>query len=84
MATERVVIGLDGSDGARRAVDWVVQTWPAEVLVLAVHVLTFSHELVWDLTPETTTNWRARDSAPCSLGSRTWRSLPRRRLGTKP
>jgi nucleotide-binding universal stress UspA family protein len=54
-----LVVGVDGSDGARQAVEWSAQLAAATgAAVLAVHVLTFSHELLRDITPDTMRAWR--------------------------
>jgi nucleotide-binding universal stress UspA family protein len=59
MRAQRLVVGLDGSDGSDRAVTWLAEVARGESLhVDAVHVLTYSHEFVWDLTPATMTTWR--------------------------
>jgi nucleotide-binding universal stress UspA family protein len=54
-----IVVGVDGSDGSRRALEWVARAAPASGgRVLAVHVLTFNHELLRDLTLDTMRTWR--------------------------
>jgi nucleotide-binding universal stress UspA family protein len=59
MRAQRLVVGLDGSDGSDRAVTWLAEVARGESLhVDAVHVLTYSHEFVLDLTPATMTTWR--------------------------
>lgn len=59
MTVRRVVVGLDGSDGAARALAWtksLVAGTDAEVI--AVHVLTYSTEFRRDLSLETMHTWR--------------------------
>src|SRR5690606_25434368 len=54
-----LVVGVDGSGGSRRALRWAAQlaeTTGAEIL--AVHVLTYTHELFRDVTPDTMRTWR--------------------------
>jgi nucleotide-binding universal stress UspA family protein len=63
MSANRMLVGVDGSDGARRAIEWAIryaQLMGAEVV--AAHVITYSKELVRDLPPTGLTNWR-RDLA---------------------
>lgn len=59
MTVRRVVLGLDGSAGAARALEWtkalVAET---EAEVIAVHVLTYSTEFRRDLGLETMHAWR--------------------------
>ena len=53
------VVGADGSEGSIRAMQWVAQlARKTGTPVLAVHVLTYSRELVGDITPETMRPWR--------------------------
>lgn len=54
-----LVVGVDGSDGSQRALCWsahLAEATGAEIL--AVHVLTYSHELLRDFTPDTMRTWR--------------------------
>jgi nucleotide-binding universal stress UspA family protein len=54
-----LVVGADGSDGSRRAVEWSARLAGATgAAVLAVHVLTYGNELIRDLTPDTMRTWR--------------------------
>ena len=54
-----LVVGADGSDGSRRALEWSAQLASATgAEVLAVHVLTYSHALLRDITPDTMRAWR--------------------------
>ncbi len=54
-----IVVGTDGSEGAMRAMDWAARLAEASsASVRAVHVLTYDHELLRDLTPDTMTTWR--------------------------
>ncbi len=56
---ERIVVGVDGSDGAARALQWAAAlAGRAGASVLAVHVLTYNHALLRDLTPDTMHTWR--------------------------
>ncbi len=56
-----IVVGTDGSDGGRRALDWAGRLARASnARVHAVHVLTFNQELLRDITPDTMTTWRRR------------------------
>ncbi len=59
MTLQRVIVGLDGSAGAHRALVWaseLVRGTDAELV--AVHVLTYSVEFRRDLLIETMTLWR--------------------------
>jgi nucleotide-binding universal stress UspA family protein len=54
-----LVVGVDGSDGSRRALEWTAHV--AEVTtspVFAVHVLTYNQELLRDISPDTMHTWR--------------------------
>lgn len=54
-----VVVGTDGSGGARRAMEWTaLLARSAGASVRAVHVLTYDRELFRDLSPDTMTTWR--------------------------
>ena len=55
----RLVVGVDGSDGARRALEWAAHLAKATgAQVIAVHVLTYSREFIHDVMPETMRTWR--------------------------
>lgn len=55
-----LLVGVDGSDGSRRALEWAAQLAVAVgAHVVAVHVLTYNHEFVRDLTPDTMHTWRS-------------------------
>jgi nucleotide-binding universal stress UspA family protein len=59
VTVSRVLVGLDGSAGARRALTWAVRLLSGtDAELVAVHVLTYSVELRHDLLIETTTLWR--------------------------
>ena len=54
-----VLVGVDGSEGARHAVEWVgrlAAVTGAEVL--ALHVLTYNRELLRDISIDTMRTWR--------------------------
>lgn len=54
-----VLVGVDGSDGSRRALEWTARfASQTGADVLAVHVLTYDRELVRDLTLDTMRTWR--------------------------
>lgn len=54
-----ILVGTDGSPGALRAMDWAARlATSSEASVRVVHVLTYDHELLRDLTPDTMTTWR--------------------------
>ncbi|MGQ0434341.1 MAG: universal stress protein [Microthrixaceae bacterium] len=54
-----LLVGVDGSDGSRRALEMDAQLAVAVgAHVVAVHVLTYNHEFVRDLTPDTMHTWR--------------------------
>jgi nucleotide-binding universal stress UspA family protein len=49
-----VLVGVDGSDGAHRALRWTARLAQATAAtVLAVHVLTYNREFARDLTLDT-------------------------------
>jgi nucleotide-binding universal stress UspA family protein len=55
----RLLVGVDGSDGSRRAVEWTARlaaTTGADVT--AVHVLTYDRALLRDLSLDTIRTWR--------------------------
>ena len=59
MAQNRVVVGVDGSNGARRAIEWAATH--AERVggeVVAVYILTYDQALMSDLPPIGLTKWR--------------------------
>jgi len=59
MSANRLLVGVDGSDGGRRAVEWAARhALVLEAEVVAAHVITYSKELVRDLPPTGLTNWR--------------------------
>lgn len=54
-----LLVGVDRSDGSRRALEWAAQlAVTVGARVVAVHVLTYNHEFVRDLTPDTMRTWR--------------------------
>lgn len=54
-----LLVGVDGSHGSQRALEWAAQLAVAtSALVVAVHVLTYNHEFVRDITPDTMRTWR--------------------------
>jgi len=54
-----MVVGVDGSDAARRALEWAAALAAAtDAEVVAVHVLTYDREFERDLTIDTMRNWR--------------------------
>lgn len=54
-----LVVGADGSDGSRRALEWTaLVAEETDSQVLAVHVLTYYRELLRDVTPDTMRTWR--------------------------
>jgi nucleotide-binding universal stress UspA family protein len=54
-----LVVGADGSDGSRRALEWASHLAKAtDSPVLAVHILTYSQELLRDVSPDTMHTWR--------------------------
>lgn len=58
-ARPTLVVGVDGSEGSHRAVEWAARfAGQAGYEVVAVHVLTYDHELLEDITPDTMRNWR--------------------------
>lgn len=59
MNTEVFVVGVDGSPASHRALQWTTpRALESQGRVVAVHVLTYSHELAADLPPSGMTNWR--------------------------
>jgi nucleotide-binding universal stress UspA family protein len=56
-----ILVGTDGSDGARRAMEWAARlAETSDASVRAIHVLTYDRELVRDLSLDTMTNWRRK------------------------
>jgi nucleotide-binding universal stress UspA family protein len=54
-----VVVGVDGSDDARRALEWTALLAAAtDAEVVAAHVLTYDREFERDLTLDTMRTWR--------------------------
>jgi nucleotide-binding universal stress UspA family protein len=54
-----LVVGADGSDGSRRALEWAARlASTASAQVLVVHVLTYNRELLRDMTLDTMRTWR--------------------------
>ena len=54
-----LLVGVDGSDGSRRAVEWAARMARATgASVLAVQVLTYDGEFLRDLTLDTIRTWR--------------------------
>ena len=55
----RVLVGADGSDGSRRAIEWTAELAVATGCeVIVVHVLTYNREFIRDLSPDTMRTWR--------------------------
>jgi len=56
---ELVLVGVDGSEGAHRAMGWVARLAQAtDAEVIAAHVLTYNREFVRDMTLDTVRTWR--------------------------
>jgi nucleotide-binding universal stress UspA family protein len=56
-----ILCGVDGSDGSLRALNWAAaRATEAGAELVAVHVLTYSHEFARDLSPSGLTTWRAK------------------------
>jgi nucleotide-binding universal stress UspA family protein len=54
-----IVVGVDGSPGANRALAWATaRCCENGAELVAVHVMTYSKEFVTDLPPMGMTNWR--------------------------
>lgn len=54
-----IVVGTDGSDGARRAMEWVARLAQAShASIRAIHVLTYNREFARDISLDTMTTWR--------------------------
>lgn len=61
MAENVVLVGIDGSPGGERALAWATAYAAlAGAEVLALHVLTYSQEMIQDLPPIGFTTWRQR------------------------
>ena len=59
MSTNRLLLGVDGSAGAQRAMEWAaVHARLVGAEVVAAHIVTYSKELARDLPPTGLTNWR--------------------------
>jgi nucleotide-binding universal stress UspA family protein len=59
MTLRRVIVGIDGSAGSQRALEWAVGLVAGtEVEVVAVHVLSYYVEMRRDSSIETMTLWR--------------------------
>jgi nucleotide-binding universal stress UspA family protein len=59
MVDAPIVLGMDSSDGARRALEWARdQALKDGTEIIAVHVLTYSRELFNDLPPLGLHSWR--------------------------
>lgn len=59
MTLHRILVGLDGSAGAHRALVWATDLVNGtDTEIVAVHVLTYSTEFRRDMGIETTTLWR--------------------------
>ena len=55
----RLVVGVDGSDGARSALTWTADLAKSvDAEVVAVHVLTYNQEFLRDLSLDTIRTWR--------------------------
>lgn len=55
----KILVGLDGSAPSAEALAWAVSHCAASGSeLLAIHVITYSHELAYDLPPTGMTNWR--------------------------
>ena len=55
----RIVVGVDGSTGGQRALEWALaRSVDTGAKLIAVHVLTYSQELLRDLPPTGITRWR--------------------------
>jgi nucleotide-binding universal stress UspA family protein len=63
-----LMVGVDGSDGSRRALEWAAGFSKATgAQVLAVHVLTYSREFIRDVMPDTMRTWRRELEADLRL-----------------
>jgi hypothetical protein len=60
------MVGVDGTSGSRRALEWTAKlALAADLGLLTVHVLTYSREFARDLSLDTMRNWRRE--LRCSL-----------------
>jgi nucleotide-binding universal stress UspA family protein len=60
-AWRTIVVGIDGSAMAQRALIWAAeQAVRADAELVALHVLTYDHELASDSSVSAMTNWRRR------------------------
>jgi nucleotide-binding universal stress UspA family protein len=58
-AFQTLVVGVDDSDGSRGALAWAARLAMATgAQVIAVHVLTYNHEFLRDVTLDTMRTWR--------------------------
>ena len=54
-----ILVGVDGSAGAQQALEWAAeQARASDGEIVAVHVLTYSHEFFGDFPPSGMTTWR--------------------------
>lgn len=60
MSIQTILVGVDGSPAARRALQWAAQQAGSDGEVVAVHVLTPSLEFWRDLSPTGLTAWREK------------------------
>ena len=63
----RILVGVDGSDGSTRALQWaaaVVENTDAKVI--AAHILTYDREFGRDLTLDTMRPWRPSSNMTCA------------------
>lgn len=60
MSTQTILVGVDGSPAARRALNWAAERAGNDGEVVAVHVLTPSMEFWSDLPPLRFTSWREK------------------------
>jgi nucleotide-binding universal stress UspA family protein len=59
-----ILVGMDGSSGAQRAMAWAVaRAQESRAQLIVVHILTYSAELRGDLSPNTWTPWRRKLAA---------------------
>ena len=61
---KRILVGIDDSPGAARALTWAAHLAATTgATLLALHVLTYDEQFRRDLTLDTTTTWRRRVDA---------------------
>lgn len=54
-----ILVGTDNSTAAQRALTWAAtRSRESDAQLVAVHVLTYTHEFATDLSPATMTTWR--------------------------